>query len=77
MIPKNHGGIHTPMVDKGKEKVQEPTPPDDEVSHLCDRSCVEYEDILGGVCEELPPWQEVNHEINLIDKGKQYQYHLP
>jgi Reverse transcriptase (RNA-dependent DNA polymerase) len=65
------------MVDKGKEKVQDPTPLDNEFSHLCNRWCIEYEDILGGVHEELPPWWEVNHEINLIDEGKQYQYHLP
>ncbi|KAG6865423.1 hypothetical protein C0995_005993, partial [Termitomyces sp. Mi166 len=27
--------------------------------------------------KELSPWREVNHEINLIDEGKQYKYHLP
>ncbi|KNZ78317.1 hypothetical protein J132_01097, partial [Termitomyces sp. J132] len=26
---------------------------------------------------ELPPWQEVKHEINLIDETKQYSYFMP
>ncbi|KAG6897042.1 hypothetical protein C0995_010837 [Termitomyces sp. Mi166 len=37
----------------------------------------EFADIVNGTKEELPPWREVNHEINLIDEGKQYKYHLP
>ncbi|KAG6898702.1 hypothetical protein C0995_008732 [Termitomyces sp. Mi166 len=37
----------------------------------------EFADIINGTKEELPPWREVNHEINLIDEGKQYKYHLP
>ncbi|KAG6881979.1 hypothetical protein C0995_016387, partial [Termitomyces sp. Mi166 len=37
----------------------------------------EFVDIVNGTKEELPPWREVNHEINLIDEGKQYKYHLP
>jgi hypothetical protein len=34
-------------------------------------------DILGGTQDQLPPWREVNHEINLIDEDKRYTYHLP
>ncbi|KAG6858984.1 hypothetical protein C0995_012448, partial [Termitomyces sp. Mi166 len=34
----------------------------------------EFVDIINGTKEELPPWREVNHEINLIDEGKQYKY---
>ena len=37
----------------------------------------EYMDMMSGVWEQLPLFCEVNHEINLIDKNKQYNYHLP
>ncbi|KAG6882047.1 hypothetical protein C0995_016110 [Termitomyces sp. Mi166 len=37
----------------------------------------EFADIVNGTKEELPPWREVNHEINLIDESRQYKYHLP
>ncbi|KAF8219106.1 hypothetical protein L208DRAFT_1343325 [Tricholoma matsutake] len=37
----------------------------------------EFLDILGGTRDQLPPWREVNHEINLINDNKQYHYHLP
>ncbi|KAG6892840.1 hypothetical protein C0992_012273, partial [Termitomyces sp. T32_za158] len=37
----------------------------------------EFADILNGTKEELPPWCDVNHKINLIDKNKVYKYHLP
>ncbi|GLB37195.1 putative DNA RNA polymerase [Lyophyllum shimeji] len=37
----------------------------------------EFEDMVGGTKPVLPPWREVNHEINLIDEDKQYQYHAP
>ncbi|KAG6873556.1 hypothetical protein C0992_008667 [Termitomyces sp. T32_za158] len=37
----------------------------------------EFADIVNGTKPELLPWWEVNHEINLIDKTKQYKYHLP
>jgi hypothetical protein len=36
-----------------------------------------YKDIIQGVPEKLPPWREVNHEIELIDEGKVYRYHPP
>ena len=36
-----------------------------------------YSDVLGGAPPELPPLQEVNHRIPLIDEGKRYTYHLP
>ncbi|KAF9006390.1 hypothetical protein BDZ89DRAFT_965954 [Hymenopellis radicata] len=25
----------------------------------------------------MPPWREVNHEINLVDDDKRYHYHIP
>ena len=34
-------------------------------------------DLVGGVPTKLPPFREVNHEIKLIDPGKQIIYHLP
>ncbi|KAG6870500.1 hypothetical protein C0995_012570 [Termitomyces sp. Mi166 len=37
----------------------------------------EFADIVNGMKEELPPWREVNHEINLIDESRQYKYYLP
>ena len=32
---------------------------------------------MNGTKEELSPWQEVNHEIHLIDPNRQYHYYLP
>jgi hypothetical protein len=32
---------------------------------------------MEGTKPGLPPWQEVNHEINLIDNNKWYNYYLP
>ena len=37
----------------------------------------EYSDLLGPIPLELPPWQEVNHHIPLIDENLRYNYHLP
>jgi len=34
-------------------------------------------DILTGAPPHLPPLQEVNHKIPLIDEIKRYNYHLP
>ena len=34
-------------------------------------------DLVGGVPAKLLPFREVNHEIKLIDPGKQIIYHLP
>lgn len=36
-----------------------------------------YKEIGEGTPTGLPPWREVNHEINLIDPEKVYKYHLP
>ena len=38
---------------------------------------MKYKDIVNGVLPELPPLQEVNHRIPLINENKQYYYHLP
>ena len=35
------------------------------------------QDIACPIPEELPPFHEINHEINLIDEDKQYRYHHP
>jgi hypothetical protein len=53
---------------------QEPTL---DIQTLWDRWFVEYADILNGVPLVLPPLREINHRIPLIDKNKQYNYHLP
>ncbi|PBK81854.1 hypothetical protein ARMGADRAFT_1039054 [Armillaria gallica] len=37
----------------------------------------EYEELLQGVPEGMPPWRVVNHEILLIDDSQKYHYHLP
>jgi len=37
----------------------------------------EYQEILQGTREQLPPIREVNHEINLVDPAMRYKYHLP
>ena len=34
-------------------------------------------DIITGAPAKLPPFQEVNHKIPLIDEEKVYNYHLP
>src|ERR1700723_292268 len=34
-------------------------------------------DILSSAPNHLPPLQEVNHKIPIIDKEKQYNYYLP
>jgi transposase InsO family protein len=42
---------------------------DDWTNHIKDLTCP--------IPEELPPFREINHEINLIDESKQYNYHNP
>jgi hypothetical protein len=60
---------------KWKSKAQED--PEDEYAHLQEHWQHDYDDIMNGTKEELPPWQEVNHEINLIDPDKRCHYYLP
>jgi hypothetical protein len=50
---------------------------EDDYPQLSQQWKEEYTDILEGTKEDLLPWREVNHEIYLIDKNKQYTYHLP
>jgi len=50
---------------------------DDDIPRLRDRILSEYKNQLGRVVAKLPPLREVNHWIPLVDKGKQYAYHLP
>jgi len=44
---------------------------------LHDHWFAKYADILNRVPLELPPLREINHQIPLIDDGKQYYYYLP
>lgn len=36
-----------------------------------------YDEIMNGAPEVLPPFREINHEINLINDEKQYHYRMP
>ncbi|KAG6859035.1 hypothetical protein C0995_012094, partial [Termitomyces sp. Mi166 len=47
----------------GKEKPQRLS--EDDFPQLCQAWQQEFADIINGTKEELPPWREVNHEINL------------
>ncbi|KAG6896207.1 hypothetical protein C0992_009713 [Termitomyces sp. T32_za158] len=67
--------LHQKCIEKGKAK---PTGlPEEDIPRLCQQWQQEFMDIVNGMKPELLPWREVNHEINLIDKTKQYKYHLP
>jgi len=33
--------------------------------------------ILTGALAHLPPFQDVNHKIPIVNENKQYNYHLP
>ena len=37
----------------------------------------EFQEILQGTKEELPPLREINHKVKLIDLDKRYTYRLP
>jgi len=65
-----------PPNDKGKGKALKPKMIEDEHHPLCKRWHIEYTDIMGVTKDELPPWHEVNHEINLINDNKHYHYYL-
>ena len=45
--------------------------------HLRQKWYNEYQEILQGTREQLPPIREINHEINLVDPAMRYKYHLP
>ncbi|KAG6883398.1 hypothetical protein C0992_008831 [Termitomyces sp. T32_za158] len=62
-------------VDKGKAKATGLT--EEDIPWLRQQWQQEFTDIVNGTKPKLPPWREVNHEINLIDETKQYKYHLP
>ncbi|KAG6893476.1 hypothetical protein C0995_000432 [Termitomyces sp. Mi166 len=62
-------------VDIGKDKPWKLS--EDDFLRLCQAWQQEFVNIVNGTKEELPPWREVNHEINLIDESRQYKYHLP
>ena len=50
---------------------------DKDIPCLLNKILDEYKSCLGGVVAKLPPLCKVNHRIPLVDKGKQYTYHLP
>ncbi|KAG6882746.1 hypothetical protein C0995_013890 [Termitomyces sp. Mi166 len=57
-------------VDVGKDKPRKLS--EDDFLQLRQAWQQEFADIVNGTKEELPPWREVNHEINLIDESRQY-----
>lgn len=63
-------------LDKGKQRAAV-SPTDEEIDRLCQHWYTDYEDLLQGVPEGMPPWRVVNHEIPIIDTDKRYHYHLP
>ncbi|KAF8233082.1 hypothetical protein L208DRAFT_1148457, partial [Tricholoma matsutake] len=48
-----------------------------DIPHLRKERIAACKDILQGVPERPPPMREINHQIPLVDEGKQYNYHLP
>ena len=60
---------------KGKEKATGYT--EEDIPRIREQWRDNYQDILQGTPEELPPLREVNHKINLIDPNKWYTYYLP
>lgn len=48
---------------------------DADIPTLRERWYREYEDMMSGVPERMPPQREVNHEINLDDETKRYSYY--
>ena len=62
-----------PIKYKGKVKVLA----EEDFPRLCQQWHDEFEDIVNGTRNQLPPCREVNHEIHLIDEDKQYKYFTP
>ncbi|KAK0228073.1 hypothetical protein IW262DRAFT_1455273 [Armillaria fumosa] len=78
---RNHRAIHcsdpiTLRVNKGKQKMTE-AHNDDDIEWLRQHWYKDYEELLQGVPEGMPPWRVVNHEIPLDDNNTKYHYHLP
>jgi hypothetical protein len=48
-----------------------------QIPQLMDQWKEKYPDLFGSIPLELPPFREVNHEINLMDLDKCIHYHLP
>jgi hypothetical protein len=49
----------------------------DEIPCLRDQWKEKYADLFGSIPLELPPFREVNHEINLVDPDKRIHDCLP
>ncbi|KIK50380.1 hypothetical protein GYMLUDRAFT_182853 [Collybiopsis luxurians FD-317 M1] len=50
---------------------------DADIPQLCAKWIEKYRDILSGVPETLPPLREINHQIQLINESKRYNYYMP
>lgn len=66
--------IVLPRPRKGKERMEYT---EEDIPALHQGWYDEFEDLLQGVPEEMPPFRDVNHKIPLIDPNKCYHYHLP
>jgi len=49
---------------------------EEDISQLCESWKKSCKDIMNGVLERLPPLQEVNHQIPIINESKRYKYHM-
>ena len=50
---------------------------DNDIPQLRNKWREKYAAIFGSIPLDLPPFREVNHEINLVDPDKQINYRLP
>ncbi|PBK70531.1 hypothetical protein ARMSODRAFT_1018059 [Armillaria solidipes] len=80
MIDRNEGRNHRkprkPEKDR-KGKQRRTGYCEDDIPRLKQAWYDEYEELLQGVPETMPPFRIVNHEIPLVDPDKKYHYHLP
>ena len=74
---------HPPTEDQGKRvrrvmlSQQDIVLTDNNIPQLRNKWREKYTAIFGSIPLELPPFREVNHEINLVDPDKQINYCLP
>jgi hypothetical protein len=50
---------------------------DQDIPKLRDEWAFAIKDLTSPIPERLPPFRDINHEINLVDEDKQYRYHHP
>ena len=76
-------GKDPPTEDQGKQvrrvmsSQQDIVLTDNDIPQLRNKWREKYTAIFGSILLELPPFREVNHEINLVDPNKRINYRLP